>query len=148
MGKGLLLPARDQAWLVFYQGSVAHEVAGAQARAGVHPSIAANHGARVAEWRTCYIVAVAPVMILMLFGFAQPPSYFMAYPIALEAIGLLLGYRLREWTVTRADRRLVYRVPTWFLATVGGLLVSLIPIVLVIHIFTALKATSTTTVSP
>ena len=116
---GLLPSASTQVAIDMSLADIARRIAQAQARKGVHPALAAQHGVAGANALLAWIFFVAPVMGIFTLG-AMSSFIGMLTVVPLNALGLLILGRIVAKNNGRADQRLVYRVPTWVLVLAGG----------------------------
>lgn len=105
---GYLPPTELTVATTLMQKSSAERIAREQVRMGVHPAIAAWHGARVSEYRPLYFIFCFP-MTLIYIGM----PYGIGFPGAIA--GFALGIRLMKWSDSRADVKINYQIPTWVL---------------------------------
>lgn len=113
--RGMMPTAGQQAALAYGASRIAHRVAQEQIAMGVPFDHAVRHAARVGDLRMSYFIAEIPLVFFMACGSVVP----VGGPFALAAVvlGVMLGVRLRQWSRSRGDTRLVYRVGTgWLIA--------------------------------
>ena len=111
--RGMMPSAAQQAALAYGASRIAHRTAQQQIAMGVPFDHAVRHAARVGDLRMSYFIAEIPLMFFMLCGTAVP----IGGPFALAAVvlGVMIGVRLHQWSHSRGDTRLVYRVGTGWL---------------------------------
>lgn len=122
---GLVPDLGTQAAVAAIEASIAHGRARRQAARGVAPALAERHGVQASNAILAYWIFIAPVTAFsFLFAMAPPFGTLCFGPLA--AIGLIIGVRLKQWLDTPADRRLVYRIPTWAFVVIGGVWVAVL----------------------
>ena len=117
---GLVPDTELQIALMALSAGIASRVARSHAGRGVPPALAADHGVLAASAIIAYVVFVAPMLMLSTLGvFSSILGPFVFGPEVV--MGWVLGVRLIRWVQEPADRRMIYRIPTWLIVVVGGL---------------------------
>jgi hypothetical protein len=105
--------AAQQAALAYGASRIAHRVAQEQIAMGVPFDLAVRHAARVGDLRMSYFIAEIPLMFFMTC--LSPTAGGGPFAMAAVVLGVMIGVRLRQWSHSRGDVRLVYRVGTGWL---------------------------------
>lgn len=116
---GLVPDTELQLALAALTAGIASRVARSHAGRGVSPTLAADHGVRAATAVLAYFIFIGPMLMLSTLGVFS--SLFGPFVFGPEALmGWVIGVRLLRWMHEPADRRMVYRIPTWLIVVVGG----------------------------
>jgi hypothetical protein len=122
---GLLPKASTQITVGAWQSAIAYDVARMQGEMGVDPEAAAVHAFNLSSGRMCFNVFIAPVAAFMLLFVWDWNPVVIFFKVSLVTMAFVIWKRMNLWERVPWPMRVQYRIPTWFIATMGGLLIFL-----------------------